>query len=69
MKNWPNVAIITTDRNLKLQYLAALGLNLYQRAICKAMIREVKFGTNLRGIKRCWQRCGKVRRPCGSRSF
>jgi len=48
MKNWLNDAIINTDRNLKLQYLAGLGLNLYQSdAIYKAMIREVKYPEEL----------------------
>jgi spermidine synthase len=48
MKNWLNDAIINTDRNLKLQYLAGLGLNLYKSdAIYKAMIREVKYPDGL----------------------
>ena len=48
MKNWLSDAIINTDRNLKLQYLAGLGLNLYQSdAIYKAMIREVKYPEDL----------------------
>lgn len=48
MKNWLSDAIINTDRNLKLQYLAGLGLNLYQSdAIYKAMIREVKYPEEL----------------------
>ena len=48
MKNWLSDAIINTDRNLKLQYLAGLGLNLYQSdAIYKAMIREVKYPDEL----------------------
>ena len=41
-------AQINTDRNLKLQYLAGLGLNLYQSdAIYKAMIREAKYPEDL----------------------
>jgi spermidine synthase len=48
MKNWLSDAIINTDRNLKLQYLAGLGLNLYQSdAIYKAMIRDVKYPEEL----------------------
>jgi spermidine synthase len=48
MQNWLSDAIINTDRNLKLQYLAGLGLNLYQSdAIYKAMIREVKYPEQL----------------------
>jgi len=48
MVDWLSDAIINTDRNLKLQYLAGLGLNLYQSdAIYKAMIREVKYPDDL----------------------
>jgi spermidine synthase len=48
MKTWLGDAIINTDRNLKLQYLAGLGLNLYQSdAIYKAMIREAKYPEDL----------------------
>jgi spermidine synthase len=48
MQNWLSDAIINTDRNLKLQYLAGLGLNLYQSdAIYKAMIRDVKYPDEL----------------------
>jgi spermidine synthase len=48
MQNWLSDAIINTDRNLKLQYLAGLGLNLYQSdAIYKAMIREAKYPEQL----------------------
>jgi spermidine synthase len=48
MQNWLSDAIINTDRNLKLQYLAGLGLNLYQSdAIYKAMIREAKYPEEL----------------------
>jgi spermidine synthase len=48
MQNWLSDAIINTDRNLKLQYLAGLGLNLYQSdAIYRAMIRDVKYPDEL----------------------
>jgi spermidine synthase len=48
MKNWLSDAIINTDRNLKLQYLAGLGLNLYQSdAIYRAMIRDVQYPEEL----------------------
>jgi len=48
MKNWLADVQINTDRNLKLQYLAGLGLNLYQSdAIYKAMIRDAKYPDNL----------------------
>ena len=48
MKNWMSDAIINTDRNLKLQYLAGLGLNLYQSdAIYKSMIRDSRYPDNL----------------------
>jgi spermidine synthase len=48
MKTWLSDAIINTDRNLKLQYLAGLGLNLYQSdPIYKSMIREVKYPDGL----------------------
>src|SRR5262245_30875523 len=48
MKNWLSDAQINTDRNLKLQYLAGLGLNLYQSdAIYKAMIRDSKYPDDL----------------------
>ena len=48
MKTWLSDAIINTDRNLKLQYLAGLGLNLYQSdAIYQAMIREAKYPEDL----------------------
>ena len=41
MANWLSDAQINTDANLKLQYLAGLGLNLYQSdPIYKAMSRE-----------------------------
>jgi spermidine synthase len=48
MQGWLSDAIINTDRNLKLQYLAGLGLNLYQSdAIYRAMIRDVKYPETL----------------------
>jgi spermidine synthase len=48
MANWLKDAQINTDRNLKLQYLAGLGLNLYQSdAIYKAMSRESKYPEEL----------------------
>ncbi len=48
MKNWLSDVQINTDRNLKLQYLAGLGLNLYQSdAIYKAMIRDAKYPNDL----------------------
>ena len=48
MQNWLSDAIINNDRNLKLQYLAGLGLNMYQSdAIYKAMIRESKYPDDL----------------------
>jgi spermidine synthase len=48
MQGWLSDAIINTDRNLKLQYLAGLGLNLYQSdAIYKSMIRDAKYPENL----------------------
>jgi spermidine synthase len=48
MKDWLSDAIINTDRNLKLQYLAGLGLNLYRSdAIYRAMIRDVRYPEEL----------------------
>jgi spermidine synthase len=48
MQAWLSDAIINTDRNLKLQYLAGLGLNLYQSdAIYKSMIRDAKYPETL----------------------
>ncbi len=44
MQGWLSDGIINTDRNLKLQYLAGLGLNLYQSdAIYQSMIRESMY--------------------------
>jgi spermidine synthase len=48
MQNWLNDAAINTDRNLRLQYLAGLGLNLYQsNAIYQRMIADVRFPDRL----------------------
>jgi spermidine synthase len=48
MANWLKDAIINTDRNLKLQYLAGQGLNYYRSdPIYKAMIRESKYPAGL----------------------
>jgi spermidine synthase len=48
MANWLRDAQINTDSNLKLQYLAGLGLNLYQSdAIYKAMSREARYPEEL----------------------
>jgi spermidine synthase len=48
MVGWLKDAIINTDRNLKLQYLAGQGLNYYRSdPIYKAMIRESKYPEGL----------------------
>jgi spermidine synthase len=48
MTAWLQNATINTDRNLKLQYLAGLGLNLYQSAaIYRNMIAETQFPEHL----------------------
>ena len=48
MENWLRDAQINTDRNLKLQFLAGLGLNLYQSdAIYQAMKRDAKYPEQL----------------------
>jgi spermidine synthase len=48
MKTWLSDATINTDRNLRLQYLAGLGLNLYQSdAIYRNMIKEVVYPEDL----------------------
>jgi spermidine synthase len=48
MQAWLSDAIINTDRNLKLQYLAGLGLNLYQSdSIYQAMKRDAKYPEGL----------------------
>jgi len=44
MAGWLKDGIINTDRNLKLQYLAGRGLNLYRSdPIYKAMVRDSKY--------------------------
>ena len=44
MAGWLNGAAINRDRNLRLQYLAGLGLNLYQSdAIYRKMIKESRY--------------------------
>jgi spermidine synthase len=48
MQQWLSDAQINTDRNLKLQYLAGLGLNFYQSdAIYQAMKRDAKYPEHL----------------------
>jgi len=48
MMGWLQGAAINTDRNLRLQYLAGLGLNLYQsNAIYQRMIAEVRYPERL----------------------
>ena len=48
MANWLRDAQINTDRNLKLQFLAGLGLNLYQSdAIYQAMKKDAKYPEQL----------------------
>jgi len=48
LKPWLADAIINRDRNLKLQYLAGMGLNLYQSGpIYADMLRYTKFPENL----------------------
>ncbi|MBF8300138.1 MAG: hypothetical protein HW394_508 [Acidobacteria bacterium] len=48
MANWLKDAAINTDRNLRLQYLAGLGLNLYQSAsIYHNMIVETRYPEHL----------------------
>ena len=48
MAGWLRDGIINTDRNLRLQYLAGLGLNLYHADIIyKAMIAESKYPEDL----------------------
>jgi spermidine synthase len=48
MSNWLKDAAINTDWNLRLQYLAGLGLNLYQSAlIYHAMIEETRYPEHL----------------------
>ena len=48
MKGWLSNAAINTDRNLRLQYLAGRGLNLYQSdAIYRSMIRDSRYPEDL----------------------
>jgi len=48
MANWLRDAQINTDRNLKLQFLAGLGLNMYNAdAIYQAMKRDAKYPEGL----------------------
>ena len=48
MQGWLKDAQINHDSNLKLQYLAGLGLNLYQSdAIYKNMIRDSRYPEGL----------------------
>ncbi|MGE3841149.1 MAG: fused MFS/spermidine synthase [Vicinamibacterales bacterium] len=48
MQTWLADAVINTDRNLRLQYLAGLGLNQYQAdAIYRAITREVGYPDGL----------------------
>jgi spermidine synthase len=48
MAAWLSDAAINTDRNLRLQYLAGLGLNLYRSAdIYRGMIQDTRYPENL----------------------
>jgi spermidine synthase len=48
MSGWLQDAVINRDRNLKLQYLAGLGLNLYQSAeIYRNMIATTEYPADL----------------------
>ena len=48
MKGWLSDAVINTDLNLRLQYLAGRGLNLYQSdTIYRSMIRDSRYPTHL----------------------
>ncbi len=48
MADWLKDATINTDRNLRLQYLAGMGLNLYQSApIFRGMIQKSKYPEGL----------------------
>ena len=48
MAGWLKDAVINTDRNLRLQYLAGLGLNLYQSAsIYQRMIVDTQYPEHL----------------------
>jgi spermidine synthase len=48
MQGWLKDAIINRDRNLKLQYLAGLGLNLYRSAdIFRGMVVDTRYPDHL----------------------
>jgi spermidine synthase len=48
MAAWLKDGVINTDRNLRLQYLAGLGLNLYNAdVIYKAMIKDSRYPDDL----------------------
>jgi spermidine synthase len=48
LEGWLSDAQINTDRNLKLQYLAGLGLNLYENAaIHRSMVQDVAYPDDL----------------------
>jgi spermidine synthase len=48
LENWLRDAVINTDRDLKLQYLAGRGLNLNRsNAIYRAMIRDAKYSEDV----------------------
>jgi spermidine synthase len=48
LKPWLSDAVINSDRNLRLQYLAGLGLNLYQAdAIYRNMVSFARFPQSL----------------------
>jgi spermidine synthase len=48
MANWLKDATINTDRNLRLQYLAGMGLNMYQSdPIYRNMIKESRYPEDL----------------------
>jgi spermidine synthase len=48
MAGWLKGAVINTDSNLRLQYLAGLGLNEYESAaIYRGMIEETRYPEHL----------------------
>ena len=72
MQRWLSDAIINTDRNLKLQYLAGLGLNLYQSdAIYQAMKQDAKYPDDLfeGSPQTLLELRGKMEATLGGRSF
>jgi spermidine synthase len=72
MQNWLRDAQINTDRNLKLQFLAGLGLNLYQSdAIYQAMKRDAKYPEDLfEGSPETLQQLrARIEANLGGRSF